>query len=243
MTGAPAVFFVPHQDDETLSMGVQILRHVAAGREVHVVFLSDGASSQAYDTLMGGRECVWHGRTHDPDAEGYPTLTRTSFGYARDKEARLACVKLGVPLGCVHTERLPEITVETATQTILKWAHLLGAGSTAYTMSPWETESGLGHPEHGALGVALRSLWEAGVIAAACRYALYSQYRASPEWPDSAITNVAVDAERPPWTAAAAPYKYWDPAADRFAIGYHSAGFAFRRLLSGPLAYTNFVHR
>jgi hypothetical protein len=239
----PAVFFVPHQDDETLSMGAQILRHVAAGRQVHVVFLSDGQLSQAYDTLMGGRECVWHNRVHDPAAEGYAGLTRTQFGYARDKEARIACTELGVAVANIHQERLPLVDVATATEVMLKYAHLLRLGSSAYTMSPWETESGEGNTEHGDMGVALRKLGESGVIEAALRYQVYSQYADSPLWPAGLIRNVGTPAERPAWDAAAGPYRYWDPRGGRYAIGYHSAGPAFRRLLSGPLAYTNFLHR
>lgn len=44
-TGTPAVFFVPHQDDEVLSMGSAIREHVLAGRQVWVVLLTDGSSS------------------------------------------------------------------------------------------------------------------------------------------------------------------------------------------------------
>jgi hypothetical protein len=243
MTGAPAVFFVPHQDDETLSMSVQILRHVEAGREVHVVFLSDGQASRIYEVLTGAAVCTWHDRVHDPAAEGYSGLTRTQFGYARDKEARIACTKLGVPVSCIHQERLPVVDVSTATQVMLKYAHLLGPGSTAFTMSPWESESGAGATEHGDLGIALRALAETGGVEAACRYQVFSHYYDSPLWPDYAMRNTATTAQRPLIDAAAGPYKYWDPAGGRFAIGYHSVRPAFTRLQSGPLAYTNFVHR
>lgn len=38
-------FFVPHQDDEVLQYGAAIAEHVAAGRTVWVVLLTDGGSS------------------------------------------------------------------------------------------------------------------------------------------------------------------------------------------------------
>src|SRR5665647_3106621 len=41
----PAIFFVPHQDDETLTMGADIAAHYQAGREIIVVQVTDGAKS------------------------------------------------------------------------------------------------------------------------------------------------------------------------------------------------------
>lgn len=38
-------FFVPHQDDEVLQYGAAIAEHVAAGRTVWVILLTDGGSS------------------------------------------------------------------------------------------------------------------------------------------------------------------------------------------------------
>lgn len=39
------VFYVPHQDDEALTMGVGILNHIRLGYDVHVVLLTNGAAS------------------------------------------------------------------------------------------------------------------------------------------------------------------------------------------------------
>jgi len=43
-TQAPAIFYSPHQDDETLAMGASIAEHVRKGRPTYVVLLTDGAS-------------------------------------------------------------------------------------------------------------------------------------------------------------------------------------------------------
>lgn len=52
----PAVYFVPHQDDETLSMSVDILRHIAAGRETHIVLFTDGGNTGARYVINGYNE-------------------------------------------------------------------------------------------------------------------------------------------------------------------------------------------
>jgi LmbE family N-acetylglucosaminyl deacetylase len=44
---ASAIVFAPHPDDECLGCGGMILRKIAAGAEVGVVFVSDGAASHA----------------------------------------------------------------------------------------------------------------------------------------------------------------------------------------------------
>src|ERR1035437_1374650 len=53
-----AYFFTPHQDDETLSMGAAIKEHVAAGRKVYVVLLTDGGASAVCSTYPTRAACV-----------------------------------------------------------------------------------------------------------------------------------------------------------------------------------------
>lgn len=44
----PAIIFSPHQDDETLGCGGTIIRKIAAGAEVQVVFMTDGHQSHQH---------------------------------------------------------------------------------------------------------------------------------------------------------------------------------------------------
>ena len=43
------IFYSPHPDDETLTMGVLVAQHVVAGRKVHVVLFSDGRETEGSD--------------------------------------------------------------------------------------------------------------------------------------------------------------------------------------------------
>lgn len=53
-TTGPALFFSPHQDDETLSMGASIVDHVNAGRDVQVILMTNGGSTGVVDQQYGG---------------------------------------------------------------------------------------------------------------------------------------------------------------------------------------------
>lgn len=82
----PTVLFViPHQDDESLSMGAAIRKHIEAGHDVHVLLLCGGVESAA-----------------QPGSN----LSRPDFGRARDDEFMRACRMLGVPFKNVHFARV-----------------------------------------------------------------------------------------------------------------------------------------
>jgi LmbE family N-acetylglucosaminyl deacetylase len=48
MLQRPAIFFSPHQDDETLGCGGTIIRKIAAGADVRVVYMTDGHQSHKH---------------------------------------------------------------------------------------------------------------------------------------------------------------------------------------------------
>ena len=90
------LFLVPHQDDETLSMGAAIREHVAVNgpSTVAVVLLTTGESSGARRVL---REVGYV-----PEATGKVervALTKRQFVGSRDAEFYGACRALGVPHG------------------------------------------------------------------------------------------------------------------------------------------------
>ncbi|MBN1276164.1 MAG: PIG-L family deacetylase [Deltaproteobacteria bacterium] len=73
LTGKRALVFSPHPDDETIGCGGSLALHAAAGDQVKVVFLTDGAKG---DT--SGR------------------IDRDSYVAIRQKEAERACACLGI---------------------------------------------------------------------------------------------------------------------------------------------------
>jgi len=90
------IFYSPHPDDETLSMGLAMVYYIAAGFDVHLVSMSNGEAAGVANTLNGsanGTPVVCstpadHPYIHSPAREGYAPLTAADIGDARIAEAR-----------------------------------------------------------------------------------------------------------------------------------------------------------
>ena len=60
------IYFAPHQDDELLSMGVDICNSIKKGKDVHVVLCTDGSSSGVKNILKNGKTCKKHSGVRTP---------------------------------------------------------------------------------------------------------------------------------------------------------------------------------
>ncbi len=212
------IFYSPHPDDETLTMGVLVAGHVVVGRKVHVVLFSDGRDSRAF-ALVNARL----------KAERRPPLTRQQFGAARVGEFRAACAALGVAPANVHLEVVGGApTVANVTPVIRRYrARYPDAGH--YTTTWTDTFSA-----HGDLGEALRRLqmadprsWFDTRWAVSRLHWREPAVRALHPW---AATPSAVVRRRV--LAAVAEYDVWAPARGRYRIGFTSVGPQFRQLLA-----------
>lgn len=127
----PAVFFTPHQDDETLSMGASIVQHVQAGRQVIVVLLTDGSASGV--------------------APRYPTIEQ--FVAERDREFNASVSRMGAT-PVIRADRAPDqgLTIAYAQSVIQEYVNMYPAGSFK-TMSEYDAS-----PDHSNLGKALRKV-------------------------------------------------------------------------------------
>ncbi|SHE66526.1 GlcNAc-PI de-N-acetylase [Seinonella peptonophila] len=231
----PAVFFSPHQDDETLSMSVDILRHIAAGRDTHVVLLTDGGNTSARWAINGYNSDTntpvtsgYWGSRHDPAVEGYSPLTWNDIYDARDKEFRSALGQLGVPPSNIHLMRTTNRTVagfKTAMQSIISQ---FPANTSYKTMSPIDT-----HDEHRVVAQALWELWNSGVVSDV-RFWLSRLDVQNGVTGGSYQTAATTSAELAKIEKATRAYKAWNPAAGSFAVGYHSVPTQFEALLADP---------
>jgi LmbE family N-acetylglucosaminyl deacetylase len=93
---ARVIFYAPHPDDETLSMGLAMLYYIANGFDVHLVSMTNGDALGVANTLNGAADgspiaCSTpadHPYVHAPDREQYAALTTDAIGVARLAEAR-----------------------------------------------------------------------------------------------------------------------------------------------------------
>ena len=92
----PIVYFVAHQDDETISASGSILEDLKSGSnvDVHVYLCTDGAGSGVYNQIINGQTKI--------TGKNASNFTRTDFSLARDKEYTAALQQLGVNKNNIH---------------------------------------------------------------------------------------------------------------------------------------------
>lgn len=241
-TGRAVYFFTPHQDDEVLFMGQAIAHHVLAGREVHIVLMSNGSTSNVRAELNGtASDPTWWGGSHDPAHEGYAPLTQVQFGLARTVELLNAAAQLGVPEGRVHfgmdlptSADLPDsVSAEYAGQVFSYWmGQETAAGRPApglYTMH-WDDP----HSDHAHCGDALRALRLGSSLYADSRWMVKPE-QATTLAADEYAVPLALRSEAG-WMVKRAAWAYgaWSPPVS-FAIGMHSVGGPGGYFQEGPL--------
>lgn len=224
-----AIYFVPHQDDEVLSMGASIASHAKAGREVHLVLVTDGSGSGAITKVNAKLK-----------QEGRAPLTVAQFSKARNAEFEASAIKLGVKKQNLHYERLVDgkVTSQQAEKVIDKYI-------AAYKGASFKSMSWLDlHNDHYKLGYALNNRCVSGIVTD-CRFYQSALYQKGSTHPNalSKPQNTVVSPKGGRYASAteiaraAAEYKVWNPAAGRYSVGYLSVASSFDHLLKNPSSY------
>lgn len=235
MTGEPMVkrviAYIPHPDDETLSMW-PLMNYLAAGYDVHFVFMSRGpvtAASLRLDPVgshyADGVQpvCIWpeHAYLHDPMREQYELPTTEELALARLHEGMSAAGAMGMIPPTVDDQ--PGFVYCHDEQLGVNW----GSGGAASSTAP-PTEEGIAqvdvimrryiadypnslhftmsptddHSDHAACGIALRRLKGSPVYHADTKTFTYTGGD-----PDLAplLTNAAFFVSKLYWGTAAKP--------------------------------------
>ncbi len=237
---SPALFVAAHPDDETLMAGVAIAEHVAAGQQVHVLFLTAGGASSVINMLNAtGAPSSWWGTAHVPAEENYSTLSVIDFMNARLTEARTAvrCLSAGLPgtltvhLGGLLDGQVTQADVQAKILAVADQIAPNGAPVRVKTHS-WLVDI---HPDHLAAGGAAKALAAQGDRFADTRY-----YIESPYWSDPRLSQVSTSWDTPGSTDisvrarnACRAFCSWDPPRT-FAIGYHSVASEFGTISGSP---------
>jgi hypothetical protein len=221
----PAIFFIPHQDDETLSMGVAITQHLDAGREVIAVLYTDGAGSVAQKILNGEAGSSWWGGTHNPVTEGYNPIDNQKFSEARINELKSALMQLGVKAENIHIRNLASdgtLTLDEVKSLVLEYAQNY-PGASFKAMSQHD-----GSLSHSLSGQALVDLYNQTAVTDVRLYVSRNDWtRVTVGSTVTANTSQAFRIKK-----AAFVYQAWNPAVESFAIGYHSVSPQFNSMLA-----------
>ena len=229
----PAIYYVPHSDDEILTYGPSIKNHLNAGREVITILYTNGVGSAVQNQLNGVNSSSYWGGYHVPAKEGYTTLSNDDFGDARIKEYINSCHALGVKPENILVDRLTVTNdVDEMTDLILKY-HALYTDASHKAMS-YKDQMGTGsnNPnEHSVSGYALKGLYTAGTITDARFYV--SRYNIMTGGITVGSNETLVNsAHLLDLKHSARCYDAWGPKEGLFAIGYHSVKDQFDNFFS-----------
>lgn len=226
------LYFAPHQDDELLSMGIDICRSLKKGHEVHVILCSDGSKSYVRDLLGNGKTCQKHEGTHCYE------LSVAEFIQARDREFKASCLALGVPEENIH---IPErravdgsVYWSTIEKLILEYVTSFGTDAVVCTLSP--NNGPLQHKDHKTLGRVAAYLLKSGRIRKVRFFVepyLYDRIAANPRLiPVDPEILTATEETAEKIRAAIGAYSLWAPEQQRYAVGYHSVTSEFNDFLN-----------
>lgn len=223
---ATVLYVAPHQDDETLSMGSSIRKHLEAigpagqpVHDVHVLLLTAGSGS---------------------GAQAATDLDDVAFSRARDDEFVRACRALGVRPESIHfaADRAvgdTELSVAEAQAAIVDFLdEHPGTWIKTYTDLPCEGR----HADHVHTGQAVRNLITIGALTPST-VRFYIEPWAISQW--RAVNSVTVGSERAASVSrvqrAFDEYGDEDIPGGKYGIGYLSIAAKFRSLRPDPVNY------
>ncbi len=243
---ANVLFVSPHQDDETLSMGMAIKNHLAAGHNVFVMLVTDGSGSSAryiinnLDESVSPPQPCWcgiHGRYHNPVGEGYTVgsyMDAVEMSNARYEEQQRAVNALGVTNAIIRVgikDDTCNVNKTTIFNAIKDWIYAYGGPSATMVRVTSYTDTS---PDHQACAQVVQYLKASGHIADPIFYISPEHF---PSGVPSSITVSGVTAYQEGSSAyqttvvnAQSAYKLWLPTNGKYGVGYHSVQNLFDKV-------------
>ena len=211
----PAIFYAPHQDDETIGMGASIAEHVRLGHPVYIVLLTNGANGDMLKYLKNIN----------------PNATMQSVIDARNNEFLAACIALGVSKVYISNysegfdESLAKHELEQKFENTMHFMAKLYPSASHKTVSGnCDSYNNSCHkmPTHQAATNALHKLFSKGIIKEARLYRVYVYYNNS-NYCDRACSwiNPVNKNDKKQRQLAINQYKIVDPSLNRYGLAYH----------------------
>lgn len=228
------LFFTPHQDDETLSMGSAIIEHVEKS-DTHVILCTDGSKSIIRKVLDDGGSCSYHIK----DIHKY-SLSENEFSKDRDEEFKDSYEAMGVKESNIHIEdnraHDGELSKEKAREIILKYLEEY-PDAKVKTVTPFKA-SGI-HEDHRALGEAALELYKEGKIKDLRFYVEPYDYKDFKKVNPNVEVWKVLPSQEEKLLSAMNAYKKWNPESGHYAIGYHSVKSHFDELAINKIQYVH----
>lgn len=237
----PAIFYAPHQDDESIGMAGGIREHKEAGRPVHLVLLTNGINQDLVNMMNGvNGPCPLGPLCKQPDHQ--LGLSSEDVIAGRTAEFYAAAAVLGVDE--VHNIALNDDDVVTDRAGFIERIKgvILGferqyPGASHKLTSGWRDivpGQSAPNPTHSACRDAAAAL--ANQISDFRFYWTYAYFYDPSSRPAGLVmdlTESQFNAKR----AAILEYNRWDPANGRYALGFHSVNQLLTSAYADPHEY------
>lgn len=233
---SPALFYSPHQDDETIGMGASIAEHVRTGRPVYVILLTNGANTEMLAYLQSLNS----------------NATMKDVTNARNNEFIAACKALGVHriyisnAGNGYDEAVPFVKLKDEFKFTMSYMKDLFPNASHKTISGNCDSYGANSdkmPTHQAAANAIHELYNSRVITDIKLYRVYYYYNdhgadyRSPSWLKSVAFKDKLTRQ-----VAINQYKYVNPSFQRYGLGYwHSVMSLFDNSWDSDYEFVDFI--
>lgn len=223
-----ALFFIPHQDDETLTFSPAIQRYIKDGYDVHVILSTDGISSSVRENILNGNSvCNIHNERHNFK------ISKTEFTRLRDKECTQALITLGVKQENIHISRfaVKDGTLDKdRAKTIISDYLEQYPNSKIFTISNMSQNVTGGHNDHYTLGIAAKELYDEGKVN---DLDLFIEFYIREDF-EKRNKNIKLEKYYPTNSnqikRATYSYTNFDPKHQHYAIGGHSVNQLFNKM-------------
>lgn len=205
-----AIYFVPHQDDETLYMGADISVQYRSGRQIIVVLVTNGnASGVRYIMCKQKQVC----------------LTKAQFTAARNDEMT-AAVKRLAPHAIIRHENRQDGALTRAQASAVLNKYLKQYPDASFNTTSWIDD----HPDHRALAYAMKDLCVSKHRTSrdGCRF-----FQSRDAWTSHPVAGSFI-AGHISEIAAADEYALWNTSIGRYGIGQQSVPELFTALREDP---------
>ena len=212
---ATVLWFSPHQDDETLTLGVGIRHHLEAGHECHVILCTDGSASGVREQL---------GMEVGP------------FVAARDDEFHRAARKLGIRPDNIHVSplRATDGTLTAARADLIVSEALDEFGQDSWLKGLSQLALTGRSPDHVALGQGV--LGYAGTHDVRLYVEPYLVAKIKAAYPSRTFSTEQC-ASTAAVLRACQEYQLIDGPAGMWGVGYRSVKAEFDPFMTNPLGY------
>jgi len=236
------LYFSPHQDDELLTMGVDICKTcLLPNKEVHIVLCTDGSKSPARQRLNSNKICQIHHQIHNYN------LSEEEFIKARDCEFIASCTAMGIPLENIHIYEKRAVdgslSVEYAKEIIKHFVSIYGKDVEIRTIAPFRFGR-YQHEDHYNLGLAAKALLKERFFKKSKFFIESYHY---PKGKRKFVLSLFFNMQKEEISdeirskierVIQQSYTCWKPEEKRYAIGYHCVTDIFEYYKNNIASYS-----